>query len=128
MKKLLVILFFAFLSTSAKAYISGIAIQTDKTSNMQVYVNGKLYNKIPGKFVRVKSKPGLFHVQVKVLNPYDKNWYVVKKDMKVEKGFEYFYKMVFTKGERPRIQEIRRYPVYTKYFLNPTLYNKNPIA
>ena len=127
-RKLLVILLLAIISTSAKAYIGGIAIQTDKTSNMQVYVNGKLYNKTPGKFVRIKSKPGLFHVQVKVLNPHDHTWYIVKKDVKVEKGFEYYYKMIFAKGQKPRIQEIRRYPVYTKYFLNPSLYNKNPIA
>lgn len=128
MKKLLVILLLIVVSTSARAYISGIAIQTDKSSNIQVYINGKLYNKTPGKFVRIKSKPGLFHVQVKVLNPHDHTWYVVKKDVTVEKGFEYFYKMIFAKGQKPRIQEIRRYPVYTKYFLNPSLYSKGPIA
>jgi hypothetical protein len=128
MKKLVVAVLLATISTYAHAYISGIAIQTEKSSNMQVYVNGKLYNKTPEKFVRIKSKPGLFHVKVRVLNPYDKTWYVVNKDIKVEKGFEFYYKMVFTKGQRPRIQEIRRYPVYTKYFLNPTLYNKYPVS
>jgi hypothetical protein len=128
MKKLMVVVVLAIMSSSVHAYISGIAIQTEKSSNMQVYVNGKLYNKTPEKFVRIKSKPGLFHVEVKVLNPYDKNWYVVRKDIKVEKGYEFYYKMVFAKGKRPQIQEIRRYPVYTKYFLNPTLYNKHPIS
>jgi hypothetical protein len=128
MKKLLVIVILAMVSSYAHAYISGIAIQTEKSSNMQVYVNGKLYNKTPEKFVRIKSKPGLFHVEVKVLNPYDKTWYVVRRDIKVEKGYEFFYKMVFAKGKRPQIQEVRRYPVYTKYFLNPTLYNKHPIS
>jgi len=115
-------------SYTANAYISGIAIQTDKSSNMQVYVNGKLFNKEPGSFVRIKSKPGLFHVKVKVLNPYDKIYYVVNKDIRVEKGYEFFYRMVFEKGKRPRIQEIRRYPVYSKYFLNPVLYNRHPTA
>jgi hypothetical protein len=67
-------------------------------------------------------------VEVKVLNPYDKTWYVVRKDIQVEKGFEFYYKMVFAKGRKPQIQEVRRYPVYTKYFLNPTLYNKHPIS
>jgi hypothetical protein len=128
MKKLLVLLLFATVSTYAHAYISGIAIQTDRTSNMQVYVNGKLYNKVPGKFVRIKSKPGLFHIEVKVLNPYDKNWYLVRKDINVEKGFEFYYKMVFAKGQKPQIQEVRKYPVYTKYFLNPMLYNKHPVS
>jgi hypothetical protein len=128
MKKLVVAVLLATVSTYAHAYISGIAIQTEKSSNMQVYVNGKLYNKTPEKFVRIRSTPGLFHVEVKVLNPFDKNWYLVRKDIKVEKGFEFYYKMVFAKGQKPRIQEIRKYPVYTKYFLNPALYNRHPIA
>lgn len=116
------------MSYHANAYISGIAIQTDKSSNMQVYVNGKLYNKHPGSFVRIKSKPGLFHVKVKVLNPYDNIYYVVRKDIRVEKGYEFFYRMIFQQGKRPRIQEVRRYPVYSKYYLNPMLYNRHPTA
>lgn len=128
MKKFVVVLLLATVSTYAHAYISGIAIQTEKSSNIQVYVNGKLYNKTPEKFVRIKSKPGLFHVEVKVLNPYNKTWYVVRKDIRVEKGFEFYYKMVFAKGKQPQIQEVRRYPVYTKYFLNPALYNKHPVS
>jgi hypothetical protein len=117
-----------FQSVYSYAYISGIAIQTEKSSNMQVFVNGKLYNKIPGKFVRVKSQPGLFHVEVKVLNPYDKTWYLVKKDIRVEKGLEFYYKVVFQKGRRPQLVEVRRYPVYSQYFLNPSLYNKHPVS
>ncbi len=128
MKKVIVLLLLAAISNYAHAYISGIAIQTDKSSDIQVYVNGKLYNKTPGKFVRIKSQPGLFHLEVKVLNPYDRTWYIVRKDVTVEKGFEFYYKMVFARGQRPRIQEVKKYPVYTKYFLNPSLYNKNPIA
>lgn len=128
MKKIVVVVLLAVVSFHAEAYISGIAIQTDKSSNIQVYVNGKLYNKTPEKFVRIKSKPGLFHVDVKVLNPYDKTWYVVRKDIRVEKGYEFFYRMVFAKGKRPQIQEVKRYPVYTRYFLNPMLYNRHPIS
>lgn len=128
MKKMVVASLLAFFSLPAFGYISGIAIQTDKSSNMQVYVNGKLYNKQPGQFVRIKSMPGLFHLKVKVLNPYDKTWYLVKKDIKVEKGYEFYYKMIFEKGKLPRIQEIKRYPVYSKYFLNPILYNRHPIS
>ncbi len=126
MKNLLLGTLLVVISYNANAYISGIAIQTEKSSNMQVYVNGKLFNKQPGNFVRIKSKPGLFHVKVKVLNPYDNIYYLVKKDMRVEKGYEFFYRMVFEKGKRPVIQEIRRYPVYSKYFLNPMLYNRHP--
>ena len=128
MKKVLVFLVLACMCSSAFGYISGIAIQTDNSSNMQVYVNGKLYNKQPGKFVRIKSLPGLFHLEVKVLNPYDKEWYIVKKDVKVDKGFELYYKMVFARGKRPQIQEVKKYPVYSRYFLNPSLYSKNPIT
>lgn len=128
MKKILLGTLLLVAAFNAEAYISGIAIQTDKSSNMQVYVNGKLFNKEPGNFVRIKSKPGLFHVKVKVLNPYDNVYYVVKKDIRVEKGYEFFYRIVFTKGQPPRIQETRRYPVYSKYFLNPVLYNRHPTA
>lgn len=126
MKYILVGALLIFISHHSDAYISGIAIQSEKNSNMQVYVNGKLFNKEPGNFVRIKSKPGLFHVKVKVLNPHDHIYYVIKKDIRVEKGYEFFYRMVFAKGKKPVIQEIRRYPVYSKYFLNPLLYNKYP--
>ena len=100
MKNLLLGTLLIVISFNAHAYISGIAIQTEKSSNMQVYVNGKLFNKQPGNFVRIKSKPGLFHVKVKVLNPYDNVYYVVKKDIRVEKGYEFFYRMVFEKGKK----------------------------
>lgn len=126
--KTLLVAFFMIVASSSYAYISGIAIQTDKSSNIQVYVNGKLYNKTPEKFVRIKSRPGLFHIEVKVLNPYDKTWYVVRRDVNVERGYEFYYKMVFAKGKKPAIQELKRYPVYTKYFLNPALYNRHPVS
>lgn len=128
MKSVVVVLFLLFQFFSSLAYISGIAIQTEKSSNMQVFVNGKLYNKVPGKFVRVKSQPGLFHIEVKVLNPYNKTWYLVKKDIRVEKGFEFYYKVVFKKSHQPQLVEIRRYPVFSQYFLNPSLYNRHPVS
>lgn len=117
-----------FVPTESDAYVSGIAIQSDGYSEMQVFINGKLYNKQPGKFVRIKSLPGNFSLQIKVLNPYDKRWYIVHKKVTVEKGFEFYYRMVFQKGKRPAIQEVKKYPVYTRYFLNPTLYNRNPVS
>jgi hypothetical protein len=128
MKKFLLILYFVFVACHAFAYISGIAIQTENSSNMQVFVNGKLYNKHPGKFVRIKSLPGLFHIEVRVLNPYDKIWYLVKKDIRVDKGYELYYKMVFTRGKMPQIHEVKKYPVYSRYFLNPSLYNRHPVS
>jgi hypothetical protein len=115
-------------STSLLAYDSGIAVQTEKGTSMHVYVNGKLYNKQPGKFVRVRSTPGLFHLEVKVLNPYNKKWYVVRKDIRVDKGFEFQYKVVFINRVRPELREIRKYPVYSRYYLDPGLYNRHPVT
>jgi hypothetical protein len=115
-------------STSLLAYDSGIAVQTEKGTSMHVYVNGKLYNKQPGKFVRVRSTPGLFHLEVKVLNPYNKKWYVVRKDIRVDKGFEFQYKVVFINRVRPELREIRKYPVYSRYYLDHGLYNRHPVT
>ena len=125
-------LFLSFLlwsaSTSLLAYDSGIAVQTEKGTSMHVYVNGKLYNKQPGKFVRVRSTPGLFHLEVKVLNPYNKKWYIVRKDIRVDKGFEFQYKVVFINKIKPELREIRKYPVYSRYYLDPGLYNRHPVT
>ncbi|HYG01253.1 MAG TPA: hypothetical protein VD927_02355 [Chryseosolibacter sp.] len=128
MKKIVVVLMLSIISSQAFANISGIAIQSEKDITMQVYVNGKLYNKQPGTFVRIKSLPGLFHVEVRVQNPYDGKWYLVKKDITVKRGYEFYYRMHFEKGKRPAIVEVRKYPVYSKYFLNPGLYNRNPVS
>lgn len=128
MKRIAALLIFTSFFTASFGYISGIAIQAERSSNMQVFVNGKLYNKQPNNFVRIKSQPGLFHVEVKVLNPYNKIWYIVKKDIRVEKGMEFYYKVVFARGRRPELKEIRRYPVYSPYFLNPSLYNRHPVS
>ena len=128
MKRLGLITLLLIGSVSLFGYSSTIAIQTEKNSAMQVYVNGKLYNKQPNSFVRIKSNAGLFKLQVKVLNPYDKEWYMVRKDVRVEKGFEFYYKVEFAEGKRPQLKAIRRYPVYTHYFLNPALYYKHPTS
>jgi hypothetical protein len=40
MKRVVVAFLLAVISFSASAYISGIAIQTEKSSTMHVYVNG----------------------------------------------------------------------------------------
>ena len=123
------VLFFLMMGSAyAMAYDSGIAIQTDKGARIQVTINGKAYNKQTGNFVRVRSSPGLFHLQVKVLNPYDKQWYIVRKDVRTEKGFEFQYKVVFTNKQKPTLVEVKRNPVYSKYFLNPVLYNRHPVA
>ena len=116
------------ISSSAIAYDSGIAIQTDRGASLQVIVNGKVYNKQPSKFVRVRSTPGLFHLEIKVLNPWNKQWYVVKKNVQIEKGFEFQYKVVFVNRLKPELVAIKKYPIYSRYFLNPQLYNRHPIS
>lgn len=128
MKRWIVMFILVASVQSAFAYISGIAIQTDKNSTLQVYINGKLRTAQPKSFVRIKSNPGLYHVMIKVLNPNDKEWYVLRKDVRVAKGYEFYYKVDFSKGKRPVLQLVRRYPVYSHYFLNPALYNKHPVG
>ena len=126
--KNVILLFFIISAYSGFAYDSGIAVQSEKGTTLQVYVNGKLYNKNPEKFVRMRSTSGLFHLEVKVLNPWNREWYIVRKDIQVEKGFEFQYKVVFVNKLKPKLVEIRKYPVYTKYFLNPSLYNRHPVS
>jgi hypothetical protein len=109
------------------AFSSGIAFQTEKNSSMQVVVNGKVCNAAARSFVRVKSNPGLYHVEITVLNPYDKVWYKVRKDVRVEKGYEFYYKVVFEKNKRPTLEFIRRYPSFYNHY-NPALSYKNPVA
>ncbi|MBX2944519.1 MAG: hypothetical protein KF725_01700 [Cyclobacteriaceae bacterium] len=128
MKKLVLLGLFALTLGPVLAYSSSIAIQTSKQSSMQVYVNGKLYNKQPENFVRVKGNPGSYKIEVKVLNPYDKEWYMVRQAVRIEKGFEYYYKIEFSEGQRPKLKAIRTYPVYSHYFLNPALYNRHPTS
>src|SRR5688572_29909836 len=117
-----------FIRIQVLAYDSGIAVQIENGATMQVYVNGKLYSKQQGKFLRVRSTPGLFHLEVKVLNPWNKVWYVVKKDIRVEKGYEFQYKIVFVDRYKPELREVKKYPMYSKYFLNNNLYNKHPVS
>lgn len=128
MKKayLLLVLVFA-VSANLYAYDSGIALSTEKGVAMQVYVNGKLYNREPGKFVRVRSTPGLFNIEVRVLNPSNKKWYSVKKEIRAQKGFELQYKVVFV-NSRPELVEVKKYPIYSRYFLNPSLYNRHSVT
>lgn len=128
MKSLSVFFAFFCFTLSALAYDSGIAIVNGKGSNMQVYVNGKLYNKTPEKFVRVRSTPGLFHLEVKVLNPWNKKWYTARKSVRIEKGFESQYKIVFVNKLKPELVAVKKYPIYSKYFLNPSLYNRHPVS
>lgn len=124
----LVIIFVVAGAHSVCAYNSGIAIRTEKNSSMQVFVNGKLRTTQPKSFIRIKSNPGFYRIAIKVLNPHDKEWYIVRKDVKVVKGYEFYYKVNFSKGKRPVLELVKRYPVYSKYFLNTALYNKHPIS
>ena len=128
MKKLIFFVFFLSVTAMSYGYISGIAIKTDMKTEMKVYVNGKLVNNRSENFVRIKGKPGIYHIEVKVLNPYDRIWYLLRKDVRAEKGIEFLYEVELNRMEKPRMHIVNSYPVYTKYFLNPVLYNKHPIS
>ncbi|MCS6974127.1 MAG: hypothetical protein N2044_07515 [Cyclobacteriaceae bacterium] len=128
MKRVFLGFVFVVVLVPVYAYLSAISIQTHKASSMQVFVNGKLYNRTPEKFVRIRSNPGLYYVQVKVLNPYDKEWYMLRSKIRVERGFEFFYKVVFAPDAKPRLVAVRQYPVYSRFFVNPDLYNRHPVS
>lgn len=128
MKKWIIVGCFLAGSFGSSAYVSAIAIQAEKFSSLQVFVNGKLYNKDPENFVRIRSTPGLYAIQVKVLNPHNKEWYMLKRQIRVEKGFEFYYRVVFSNNNKPMLIAVKRYPIYSKYFLNPALYNRHPIT
>lgn len=127
MKKGILLMMLVIVYLPLSAYDSGIALVTDKGMNMHVFVNGKLYNKNPGKYVRVRSTAGLFHIEVRVMNPRDKKWYSVRKDVRAQKGFELQYRVVFI-NSRPQLIDEKKHPIYSRYFLNPTLYNKHPVT
>ena len=78
--------------------------------------------------MRIRSTPGIYTIQVKVLNPHNKQWYMLKRQVRVEKGFEFFFRVEFSGNNKPDLVAVKRYPVYSKYFLNPALYNKHPIT
>jgi hypothetical protein len=128
MKTWVLTVLMGFGAFSSYAYLSGIAIQSDKHATMQVTVNGKVFNKTPESFVRIKSQPGLFRLELKILNPTNKVWYVVREQIRVEKGLEFYYKVEFNAEGKPVLKLVKQYPVYTKYFLNPSMYNKHPIT
>jgi hypothetical protein len=128
MKRRIFLALFITAGFASSAYVSAIAIQAEKFSSMQVFVNGKLFNKDPENFVRIRSIPGQYTIQVKVLNPHNKEWYMLKRQIRVEKGFEFYYRVVFSANNKPNLVAVKRYPVYSKYFLNPALYNKHPIT
>lgn len=114
-------------SVQAWGYDAGIAVQSEKGIAMHVYINGKLYHNQTSRYLRLRSMAGNFHLEVKVMNPVDKRWYTVSKDIRITKGYEFQYKVVFENG-RPVVREIKKYPVYSRYFLNQGLYNTHPIS
>ena len=128
MKKLIMLTVFLSISAFSFGYSSGIAIKTDQKTEMKVYVNGKLVNNRSENFVRIKAKPGMYHIEVKVLNPYDRIWYMLRKDVRAEKGIEFLYQVEFSRMAKPKMNIVKSYPIYSRYFLKPAMYNQNPIS
>lgn len=94
---------------------------------MEVFINGKLYSKKTDKFVRFRSSPGILHVELRVFNKYINQWQVVRKDVKLTRGYDSYFKVVFV-DKKPVLKETKKYPVYSRYYLNNSLYNKHPIT
>lgn len=124
MKRL--IFLFAWLCSSviAQAYTSGIAISSNKSTVVQVFVNGKLYNKAPANFIRIRSTEGTFHLKVKILNLHTRTWQEVVKTVHIVKGFEYYFSIVEKEGRKPELSQTKRYPIYSRYFLDYSLYTR----
>ncbi len=126
MKKGVVIIFLVlFICTKAQAYTSGIAISSVRKSEVvQVFVNGKLYNKTPSNFIRIKSTQGTFHLRVKILDIHTRQRQEIVQTIKISKGFEYYYEVKQEVGEVPKLIQMRRYPIYSRYFLDYGLYTR----
>lgn len=124
MKRLIFV--FGILCTSliAQAYTSGIAISSDKSTVVQVFVNGKLYNKAPSNFIRIRSTEGTFHLKVKILNLHSRTWQEVVKTVHIVKGFEYYFTIIEKEGKKPELSQTKRYPIYSRYFLDYSLYTR----
>lgn len=124
MKRLIFLLVLFFGGLSTQAYTSGIAIRSDKASVVQVFINGKLYNKAPANFIRIRSTEGTFHLKVKILNLQSHTWQEVQKTIHISKGFEYYFSIVEKPGKKPELSQIKRYPIYSRYFLDYSLYTR----
>lgn len=126
MKGGVVIIFLVlFICTKAQAYTSGIAISAVRKSELvQVFVNGKLYNKTPSNFIRIKSTQGTFHLRVKILNVQTRETHEIVQTIKISKGFEYYYEIKYEQGKAPKLIQMKRYPIYSRYFLDYGLYTK----
>lgn len=124
MKRAMLILPLLLCSVLVHAYTSGMAISTDKATVVQVFVNGKLYNKTPANFIRIKSTEGTFHLKVKILTMSSHTWQEITQTVQIQKGFEYHYILVQKEGKKPQLSQIKRYPIYSRYFLDYSLYTR----
>ncbi len=121
----LIIVLVLFICTKAQAYTSGIAISAVRKSELvQVFVNGKLYNKTPSNFIRIKSTQGTFHLRVKILNIHTRERQEIVQTIKISKGFEYYYEIKYEQGKAPKLIQMKRYPIYSRYFLDYGLYTR----
>jgi hypothetical protein len=124
MKKVIILLLLIITSPILFAYTSGIAISSNKSTLVQVFVNGKLYNKAPSNFIRIRSTAGTFHLKVKILNLHTRTWQEVVKTVHIVKGFEYYFSIIEKEGKKPELSQTKRYPIYSRYFLDYSLYTR----
>ena len=122
MKRMIAVLSLMVISTIGLAQTAGLAIQTDKNSVMLVFINGKRCNTDAKSFVRVSGNAGIHRVEIKVLHPEEKMWYVVRKEVNLDRGYDFYYKVVFQEGKRPEIVLVKKYPVYSRYYNSSAYY------
>lgn len=126
--KAVMLILACLLARVAFGYTSGIAISTGGTSVIQVFVNGKLCNKSPEKYVRIKAPAGTFHVRVKLLNIKNGRWQEWEQTISIDRGFEHQFTVVQPVGKTPQLTQIKRYPIYSEYYLNYSLYIRQKTA
>ena len=122
---ILVILLTCASLVSARASTSVISIQSDRVLNLRVFVNGKLYNSKPDCLVRISSQTGLYHLEIRAFHTVSHRWYTIEHDVRTERGLEYCFSINWDNTSGVKLQTRGRYPVYSRYYLNPSLYNKH---
>ena len=128
MKVIFSIAMWIFCIQTMYGYQSAFAIHSGSFSQMQVAVNGKIWTNQTPSFVRVKSKPGLFHLEVKIFDPEQKIWHLIKKEILVKKGWENHFRIVFAPSGEPVLEEWKKYPVFKIHYIYPHSYIKNQVT
>jgi hypothetical protein len=127
MKKLVILIFSALLTTGAWANTSAISFSAEQSNHtLLVYVNGKLIQSHKKKYVRQRSMPGFHVVKIKVYNQKGKVLQTITQRVYIKSGFENNYR-VDVLANKSSVKRMPLYPLYSNFFYNPALYTRNSI-